>query len=242
MDDQVATALGQEWWHTIELAPGVVTPGGWDLRPTAERVPWPAAVRGGRCLDLGTMDGRWAFELERRGASEVVASDLPGSIGRARFELAASVLGSRVSYAELDVLDLDPEEIGQFDVIFVGYVLQLVRDPLGALDRIRSVCRGHVIIVETVSAPLSILPAPLARLDARRDGRERFVFNRAGLRKALVLAGFEISSVSGLVRDRPGELVGRHGIGPRRMLHLAGLRGVSVIAVATGVTGITPTS
>src|SRR4051794_14340523 len=21
-----------DWWHTIEIAPGVVTPGGWDLR------------------------------------------------------------------------------------------------------------------------------------------------------------------------------------------------------------------
>jgi tRNA (mo5U34)-methyltransferase len=65
-----------DWWHTIEVAPGVVTSGGWDLRPTAERMPWPSSLAGMRCLDIGTMDGFWAFELERRGAGEVVASDV----------------------------------------------------------------------------------------------------------------------------------------------------------------------
>jgi tRNA (mo5U34)-methyltransferase len=46
-----------DWWHTIEVAPGVVTPGWWDLRPTAERLPWPGPLDGLRCLDVGTLDG-----------------------------------------------------------------------------------------------------------------------------------------------------------------------------------------
>jgi len=54
----------------------VLTPGGWDLRGTALRLPWPQSVAGLRCPDVGTVDGFWAFELERRGASEVVASDV----------------------------------------------------------------------------------------------------------------------------------------------------------------------
>jgi tRNA (mo5U34)-methyltransferase len=63
------------WWHTIEVAPGIVTPGGWDLRSTSAQLPWPD-VSGKRCLDIGTMDGFWAFELERRGAAEVLATDI----------------------------------------------------------------------------------------------------------------------------------------------------------------------
>src|SRR5436190_2238578 len=63
------------WYHTIELAPGVVTPGYFDLRPIVDDLPWPD-VRGKRCLDVGTFDGFLAFELERRGAAEVVALDL----------------------------------------------------------------------------------------------------------------------------------------------------------------------
>jgi len=66
---------GLRWWHVMEVAPGVETPGSWDLRPTAELMPWPASLSGARCLDIGTMDGFWAFELERRGAAEVLAID-----------------------------------------------------------------------------------------------------------------------------------------------------------------------
>src|SRR5215207_1849057 len=111
-----------EWWHTIEVAPGVVTRGGWDLRPTAERIPWPPSLVGLRCLDIGTFDGFWAFELERRGAAEVVAFDLPDlgagdarhPFARARsgrplgetFRVAAEALGSRASYGHRDVYDL----------------------------------------------------------------------------------------------------------------------------------------
>src|SRR5436853_2151050 len=65
------------WYHTIEVAPGVVTPGWFDLRPIVDRMPWPD-VRGKRCLDIGTYDGFLAFELERRGAAEVIATDIGG--------------------------------------------------------------------------------------------------------------------------------------------------------------------
>lgn len=63
------------WYHTIEVAPGVTTPGWFDLRPIVDKLPWPD-VRGKRCLDLGTYDGFLAFEMERRGAREVVAADV----------------------------------------------------------------------------------------------------------------------------------------------------------------------
>ena len=45
-------------------------------------------------------------------------------------------------------------------------------------------------MLDTVSRPLDLLPAPLARLNARRDGSEWFIFNRRGLHKALELAGW----------------------------------------------------
>ena len=55
------------WYHTLELPGGIVTPGWFDLRGVVDRLPWPD-VRGKRCLDVGTYDGFYAFELERRGA------------------------------------------------------------------------------------------------------------------------------------------------------------------------------
>jgi tRNA (mo5U34)-methyltransferase len=154
-------------------------------------MPWPASLAGLRCLDVGTMDGFWAFELERRGAREVVAIDLAdperqdSPVAERRrgpsqsqvfrggtFRLAAELLGSRAQYRDLSVYDLDPHEVGEFDLIVMGYVLQMLRDPLRALEAVRRVCRGHLILLDTVSRPLSLVPSPLARLDARRDGGE----------------------------------------------------------------------
>ena len=78
---QTATTLAREveelwWYHTLELAPGVVTPGWHDMRPVLGEIPLPESLAGKRCLDVGTFDGYWAFEMERRGAAEVVAIDV----------------------------------------------------------------------------------------------------------------------------------------------------------------------
>src|SRR5919201_5774181 len=71
-----AHIAGREWYHTIELAPGVVTPGWFDTRKVVGRLPLPASLAGMWCLDIGTFDGFWAFEMERRGAEEVLAIDI----------------------------------------------------------------------------------------------------------------------------------------------------------------------
>jgi tRNA (mo5U34)-methyltransferase len=219
---------GHDWWHTIEVAPGVVTPGSWDHRSNVARIPWPPTLTGLRCLDVGTMDGFWAFELERRGAGEVVAVDLPDPAREGRFRVAAELLGSRAEYRFRDVYDLDPAVDGVFDVVFVGYVLELVANPLRALESLRAVCRRHLLVLETLSLPLNLLPAPLARLDARRDGSEFFVFNRRGWGKALELAGFAVDEATH-IRDHPGPSPSASYL-PRmaRLLHAAGLRGRSV--------------
>jgi len=241
-----ARVAGLDWWHTIEVAPGVVTPGGWDLRATAERLPWPPTLAGKRCLDIGTMDGFWAFELERRGAGDVVASDVLDSARLDRFvadrrrgeryrrpsernfALAAELLGSQLELRDLNVYELDPDQVGQFDLVVMGYVLQMLRDPLRGLEAVRRVCRGHLIVLDTVSRPLELLPAPLARLDARRDGSEWFVFNRRGLRKALELAGWVVEDATPLLRDRPGPAVAARGHALRlRAMHALGIRGRS---------------
>ena len=208
MDDRVAQ---YDWWHVIELSSGIATPGGWDLRPTAPELPWPD-VGGKRCLDIGTADGFWAFELERRGAAEVVAVDRPSffqSRARPRFELAAELRGSRAAYRERDVYDLRPEEDGVFDVVVMGFVLQMLRDPLRGLDAVRRVCRGHLVLLDTISLPLSLLPSPLVRLDARRRAAEYFVFNRRGLRKAVELAGWTVEAQTSVLRDHAGPAASR---------------------------------
>lgn len=67
---------GIGWYHTIDVGHGVSTPGFIDNRPTVPLFGLPEDLTGMRCLDIGTYDGFWAFEMERRGASEVIGIDV----------------------------------------------------------------------------------------------------------------------------------------------------------------------
>src|SRR3954471_4254363 len=71
---RAAIAQNPSWYHTIELAPGTVTPGRVDWRRHVSRI-LPDEMSGLRALDVGTFDGFWAVEMERRGAG-VVAIDV----------------------------------------------------------------------------------------------------------------------------------------------------------------------
>ena len=187
-----------EWWHVIDLPDGSTTPGAWDLRPLSEQIPWPD-VTGKRCLDIGTADGFWAFEMERRGAASVLATDQDTAFAqrsRRNFEHARDLRSSMVRYETRDVFDLE----GEFDVAFMGYVLQMVEDPIRALRSVARVART-LVLLDTVSLPLSLLPAPLARLDARHDGREWFVFNPRGMRKVVELAGWTVEAHTGILAE-----------------------------------------
>ena len=41
-----AEICGQEWYHTLELAEGVVTPGWFDHRDVIDRLPLPVSLEG----------------------------------------------------------------------------------------------------------------------------------------------------------------------------------------------------
>ena len=219
-DLQSAVAQNPLWYHTIEVAPGVETPGWFDLRPTVERLPWPD-VRGKRCLDVGTYDGFFAFELERRGAAEVVATDIADPEqwdwpprDRARgieylrtvagpekgtgFKIAASLLGSSARLEQMNVYDLSPETVGEFDVVVCGSLLLHLRDPLGALHAMRSVCRGSLLSTNQVDLGRSLRQrrAPLVRLDGTNELCQWWLPNAVGHRQMVRAGGFEVERES----------------------------------------------
>ncbi|MHB1853784.1 MAG: class I SAM-dependent methyltransferase [Acidimicrobiales bacterium] len=203
------------WYHTIDLPSGP-TPGYFDTRDAPRHVPWPAGMKGARGLDVGTFDGFWAFEMERRGAAEVVALDLDdmtridwaydhrrsgperiaewGSERGPGFREAADALGSKVVRVGRSVYDLDPAVDGTFDVIICGALLLHLRDPVRALEAMRSVCRGSLLLVESVDPYLELAArrVPSARLCPEWD--EWWRVNSAGLCTMVVTAGFNIQA------------------------------------------------
>jgi tRNA (mo5U34)-methyltransferase len=220
---------GAGWYHTLELPGGIVTPGYYDLRGAVRRVPLPASLAGKRCLDVGTATGFWAFEMERRGAAEVVAIDLddatkwdwqrsaaldPETAAEGRgyvrrgFEVARSALDSKVEWRELSAYEVTPEALGgSFDFVFAGNILLHLRDPVAALERVRTVVGGELLSFEPVLFWLSLLlrRRPAGLLWSGDDARW-WTPNVAAHKRWLTAAGFELTASGAFVFQRFGAL------------------------------------
>ena len=225
------------WYHTIEL-PDQLTPGLIDLRAIAPKV-LPRELAGKRALDVGTYDGFWAFEMEKRGAS-VVATDVEEAHDadwpphrrdelRAQadglgvelglgFRLASDALGSKVRRVACDVRALDADAIGgPVDLAFCGALLLHLRDPVGALERIRSVLvpGGTLVLLEPVALRETVLSPrrAVARFEPHVTPFNWWVANLAALRAWVRVAGFADARRRGFHRPP-----GREGL---RQWHVA---------------------
>jgi SAM-dependent methyltransferase len=232
VDDALGRARELVWYHTLELAPGQVTEGMFDLRPYVDRYGLPDRMDGMRALDVGTWDGFWAFEMERRGA-EVVALDVDDDDGldfppRARperdvpdrgagFALAHQLFGSNVQRVATSIYDATPQQLGTFDLVFCGSVLIHLRDQLLALERIAGLCRGTFISAEEYDRAAGLVPFPVARY--RADRRLSVVFWQPSAR----LWGQMIRSAGFDRVERRGTFVLRSpkGWGVRHVVHHA---------------------
>src|SRR5215470_12657368 len=151
------------WYHRIELAPGVVTPGFhleplWDhLRKVRDKVDY----RDKAVLDIASFDGMFSFEAERKGAKLVVAADCFYRTF-SNFLFCREVFNSKVvpfynvsPYNLTERLDVyfDEHFVGEkedrrFDIVQHFGLLYHLRDPLRSLSQARAVLKsgGHLII------------------------------------------------------------------------------------------------
>ena len=196
--DELRTAAGRiTWFHSMDLGHGVVTRG-IDADPAARaKELLPADLTGMSVLDVGAWDGFFSFEAERRGASRVLAVDSFSWSGEGwgtknGFELARRALGSRVEDQEVEVLDLAPERVGTFDVVFFLGVLYHMRHPLLALERVASVTREllvletHVDLGDVGTPAMAFYPGT----ELNGDPSNWWGPNEAGLRAMLADVGF----------------------------------------------------
>ena len=123
-----AVASLPNWIHTIEVGDGVWTPGHWPkesqrhVREALDAIDFD----GRKVLDIGTLDGLWAFEAEQRGASQVYATDMASQVSSDRrpgsFASRTSFAGFRAHYhPDLSVYDVGRLGLDDFDVVlFIG--------------------------------------------------------------------------------------------------------------------------
>jgi tRNA (mo5U34)-methyltransferase len=139
-------ASRSDWFHSIDVGDGIITPG--TCPPPYQERMWkvmqlPEDMRGLRVLDIGTYDGFFAFEAEKRGA-EVVAIDIHPADCRC-FALAHQLRGSKVVYHQMSVYDLDQQKLGgTFDLVLCLGVYYHLRHLFLALDNLWAIARGEL--------------------------------------------------------------------------------------------------
>jgi 2-polyprenyl-3-methyl-5-hydroxy-6-metoxy-1,4-benzoquinol methylase len=146
----------QSWYHSFEMLPGVHCRGQYedDLIFPARRMLRHCEIKNRRCLDIATMEGLIPAIMSRRGAREVVATDvythcLP-KIDAVKyyhkvafdFVVTPALLGIRNSLVQM-------KKTG-FDVVNASGLLYHVLSPLHSLFETRALVRtGGIAIIST---------------------------------------------------------------------------------------------
>jgi tRNA (mo5U34)-methyltransferase len=109
-------------------------------------------------VDMAARQRYWAECAERgvlpdhsRDTTDFWRPELPG---RAAFDFARQVLGSKVEPMVADFATVDLDQVGRFDVVLYLGVLYHMKEPLTVLERLRSVTE-EVAVVETQAVAIT---------------------------------------------------------------------------------------
>ncbi len=153
-----------------------------------------AILAGEVAIDLGHID-QVEFPPLSRSILEARTRDTGFELGRG-FRIAAEALGSTVERVTCNVYELEPGRIGgPVDLAFNGATLTHLRDPVGALERIRDVLvpGGRLISYEPISVRLSLRSPrrPAGEFRAHNSEYSWWVPNIAAAGAWIRAAGFE---------------------------------------------------
>ena len=161
-----------EWFHSIDFGDGVFSEGRqprgtmlWDQFDIPIR-----NIKNKRVLDIGAWDGKFSFLCEQAGAETVLAVDV--SQGRSNsngFHVAKKTLNSKVVHVDEDFLNLEPTDVGKFDLIIFAGVLYHLENPLGGFRALKELLSNTgLIVIETTTLPDEI-EEPYIKFHLKRD-------------------------------------------------------------------------
>ncbi len=134
-----------KWYHTFEIFPGIWTKGarGYKVDPKArlDNVGIPNDLTGKTVVDIGTFDGMYAFEMERRGA-QVIAIDIQDPNATA-FNQAKALLNSKVEFKRTTVYEIGDVGLPKVDMILYFGVFYHLKHPVLAFRRMRRILKDE---------------------------------------------------------------------------------------------------
>lgn len=144
-EDEARRLVAQvpHWHHAYEVFPNVTTPGTyapqfmWDLLSLPD-------IAGMRVLDLGAADGFFTKRLLDAGA-QVTAVDYKPKTATG-FWVMERCRGQELDHRNLNVYELNPSELGTFDIVLFLGVIYHLPDMIRALRIVRSLTRTTAFI------------------------------------------------------------------------------------------------
>lgn len=205
------------WWRYWRARSGRNV-GNYDQLPTLIHRFAP----GRSFVDVGCMwgvDGEYAFEAERAGASAVKAVDVFGPTPE--FERKQREAGSRVEFILGDVTDTRTlDSIGSVDVVFCAGVLYHHPSPFDLLTALAAICRQTLILRTSTIPEVDGLPNAAVFYPAlSANARSLWQLSRLGVRHQ--------AGISEAFNPQEGYGNWFWGVTPsclRSMLQVAGLR------------------
>jgi tRNA (mo5U34)-methyltransferase len=194
-------------YHKIDFGGGLAIQGEYDMARYVHHYGIPKDLRGKTVLDVGTATGYFAFECARRGAKVTAIDIWPDT----NFNRIRDALGLDVKYVQKSLYDLDAS-FGQFDLVVCGSLLLHLRDIFGAVQKLRSVCKGQVIIATAAIEDEKCDHRPVLEFigaRAKSDDGEYWAYwsvNGAGMRRMLEAAEFSqvYDPVKFTLKSEPG--------------------------------------
>jgi tRNA (mo5U34)-methyltransferase len=159
----------EPWFHRIDLGGGLYTKTESVMGEPVDHPlgPWqtiqkllPRDLSGMTLLDVGCNAGFYAFEAKRRGAKRVLGVD--GQRQHVRQGLfVRKVLGLEVEFRRLNVYELSPRVVGQFDITLALGLLYHLKHPILALENLYRVTK-ELLVIETAIMPVGKTPKSFA--------------------------------------------------------------------------------
>lgn len=141
-----------DWYQKFEVKKnsGIFSPGWAEVKPEHffnEIELSPEFFKNKRVLDIGADAGAYSYFMEDCSAN-VTAMD-PRDPDKNGFNIIKSIRESNMNYIRESIYNIDPTDLGYFDVILLVNVSQHLKHPLLALEKINSISRKNTVLIGT---------------------------------------------------------------------------------------------
>ena len=188
-----------------------------------------AAAPAPTVLDLGCNEGWFAHRALEWGAARVVGLDVrEANVRRATLiRDHFGIDGDQLRFEQANVLELDPAQLGQFDVVLVLGLIYHLENPVGALRTARALTRGTGVVESQLTAHHEPIRLGWGETDVFREARGHWaaVVEPA---EEQVDEGNPLASFGGVVSLVPNRAALVEG------MEVAGFRDVRMLDAPTG--------